>query len=108
MPIDTFLRSLAADQQGRSIGIILSGTNSDGALGIEAVKSEGGITLAQDEKSAKFDGMPRAAVATRCVDFVLPPEEIAGNSAASQAIRTSDSKPDGRMATRHPALPEFR
>jgi two-component system CheB/CheR fusion protein len=77
MPIDTFLRSLAADQQDRAIGVILSGTNSDGALGIEAVKNEGGITFAQDEKTAKFDGMPRAAVATKCVDFVLPPEEIA-------------------------------
>jgi two-component system CheB/CheR fusion protein len=77
MPIDTFLRSLAADQQDRAIGVILSGTNSDGALGIEAVKSEGGITFAQDEKSARFDGMPRAAVATRCVDFILPPELIA-------------------------------
>ena len=95
MPIDTFLRSLAADQQDRAIGVILSGTNSDGALGIEAVKSEGGITFAQDEKSAKFDGMPRAAVATKCIDFVLPPEVIArelGRIAGHPYVR-SESEP---------------
>jgi two-component system CheB/CheR fusion protein len=77
MPIDHFLRSLADDAKSRAIGVILSGTSSDGALGIEAIKGEGGITFAQDEKTAKYDGMPRAAVATGCVDFVLSPEEIA-------------------------------
>jgi two-component system CheB/CheR fusion protein len=77
MPIDRFLRSLAECYKNRAIAVILSGTGSDGALGVEAVKAEGGITFAQDEKSAKFDAMPRHALATGCVDFILPPEKIA-------------------------------
>jgi len=77
MPVDFFMRALAADQQGRAIGVILSGTASDGALGMAAIKAEGGITFAQDQRTAKYDGMPRAAVAAGCVDFVLPPDGIA-------------------------------
>ena len=77
MPIDHFLRSLAEDAKSRAVGVILSGTSSDGALGLEAIKGEGGITFAQEEKSAKYDGMPRSAIATGCVDFVLPPDRIA-------------------------------
>lgn len=76
LPIDGFLRSLAENSGSRSIAVILSGTGSDGALGLAAVKSQGGITFAQDEKSAKFTDMPKNAVATGCVDFVLSPEEI--------------------------------
>lgn len=82
LPVDRFLRSLAEDQKSKAIGIILSGTASDGALGIRAVKAEGGITFAQDEASAKFNGMPESAVDTGCVDFVLPPERIAQELAA--------------------------
>src|SRR5713101_5577672 len=69
MPIDRFLRSLAEDQRSNAIGIILSGTASDGTLGLAAIKAEAGITFAQDEKSAKFDGMPQSAIAAGCVDF---------------------------------------
>src|SRR5438132_6327079 len=58
MPIDLFLRSLADDQQSRAIGIILSGTASDGTLGLQAIKAMGGVTFAQDEKSAKYNAMP--------------------------------------------------
>jgi two-component system CheB/CheR fusion protein len=76
LPIDGFLRSLAENTGSKSIAVILSGTGSDGALGLAAVKAEGGITFAQDEKSAKFADMPKNAVATGCVDFVLSPEEI--------------------------------
>jgi len=76
-PIDYFLRTLAEDQTHRAIGVILSGTDSDGTLGLEAIKSEGGITFAQDAKSAKYDGMPRSATAAGHVDFVLTPEGIA-------------------------------
>src|SRR5262245_55452850 len=76
-PIDTFLRSLAEDQNSRAIGIILSGTATDGTLGLEAVKAEGGITFAQEPKSAQYDSMPRSAIIAGCVDFVLTPEEIA-------------------------------
>jgi two-component system, chemotaxis family, CheB/CheR fusion protein len=75
-PIDLFFESLAQDQHENAIGVILSGTATDGTLGLEAVKAEGGITFAQDE-SAKYDSMPRSAIAAGCVDFVLKPEDIA-------------------------------
>ncbi|MGZ8937988.1 MAG: chemotaxis protein CheB [Limisphaerales bacterium] len=74
--IDIFLESLAQDQQERAIGIVLSGTATDGTLGLEMIKAEGGITFAQDD-SAKYDSMPRSAVAAGCVDFTLSPREIA-------------------------------
>lgn len=77
-PIDRFLRSLAANQKSGAIAVILSGSGSDGALGVQAVKNEGGITFAQDEQSAQHWGMPQSAIATGCVDFILPPAEIAG------------------------------
>ncbi len=77
LPIDYFLSSLARDNTSKAIGIVLSGTASDGTLGLRAVKAEGGITFAQEPSSAKFDGMPRSAIAAGVVDFVLPPEEIA-------------------------------
>src|SRR5215510_6688415 len=76
-PIDHFLRSLAVEKRDRAIGVILSGTASDGTLGLEAIKAEGGITFAQDEKTAEYDGMPRSAINAGFVDFVLPPERIA-------------------------------
>ncbi|HSL58489.1 MAG TPA: chemotaxis protein CheB [Acidimicrobiales bacterium] len=76
LPIDLFLRSLAADQGDRAIAIILSGTGSDGVRGIRSVKEEGGLVMAQDERTARFDGMPRAAIQTGLVDYVLAPEEM--------------------------------
>jgi PAS domain S-box-containing protein len=76
-PIDYFMRSLAEEMRDRAIGVILSGTASDGARGFEAIHAEGGITFAQDEKTAKYDGMPRSAINAGCVDFVLPPDRIA-------------------------------
>src|SRR5216683_2259722 len=104
MPIDRFLRSLAEDQRSNAIGIILSGTASDGSLGLAAIKAEGGITFAQDEKSAKFDGMPQSAIAAGCVDFVLPPDAIGRELARirahpylapSSSSRTAELVPDG-------------
>jgi two-component system, chemotaxis family, CheB/CheR fusion protein len=77
MPIDRFLRSLAEECGSRAIGVILSGTGTDGAAGLEAVKTAGGVTFAQDPTTAKFDGMPQAAIRTGCVDSVLSPEAIA-------------------------------
>ena len=77
LPIDSFLRQLADDHGPNAIAIIMSGTGSDGALGLEFVKGQGGITFAQRPDSAKYDGMPNAALATGCVDFTLSPEEIA-------------------------------
>jgi two-component system CheB/CheR fusion protein len=76
LPIDLFLRSLAEDQGDRAIAIILSGTGSDGVRGIRSVKEEGGLVVAQDERTARFDGMPRAAIQTGLVDYVLAPEEM--------------------------------
>src|SRR5262249_49487237 len=76
-PIDFFFESLARWAQERAIGIILSGTASDGAIGIREIKAVGGITVAQAPESAKYDGMPRAAIATGMIDLVLPPKEIA-------------------------------
>ena len=77
MPVDSFFRSLAENEGDRAIGVILSGVASDGTLGLAAIKAAGGITFAQDSRTAKYDGMPRSAIAAGCVDFVLPPEGIA-------------------------------
>lgn len=77
MPIDRFLRSLAEACGSSAIGVILSGTGSDGSAGVEAIKAAGGVTFAQDPVTAKFATMPQSAVNTGCVDFVLPPEGIA-------------------------------
>ena len=61
----------------RPLGVVLSGTASDGTLGLQAIKAAGGITFAQEMRTAKFDGMPRSAIAAGVVDFVLPPAGIA-------------------------------
>src|SRR5579862_9897568 len=76
LPIDFFFRSLAQDQHERAICIILSGTGSDGALGVRAVKGEGGMVMVQTPETTEHDGMPRSAIATGTVDFVLPPHEM--------------------------------
>jgi two-component system CheB/CheR fusion protein len=76
LPIDSFLQSLAEEQGARGIAVVLSGSASDGAAGITSVKEAGGITFAQDE-TAEYNSMPRSAIATGSVDFVLPPRDIA-------------------------------
>ncbi|MBL8055239.1 MAG: PAS domain S-box protein [Anaerolineales bacterium] len=76
LPIDFFFRSLAQDQRERAICIVLSGTGSDGTLGVRAVKGEGGMAMAQTPESTEYDGMPRSAIATGLVDYVLPPAEM--------------------------------
>ena len=76
LPIDFFFRSLAQDQHEQAIGIILSGTGSDGTLGAKAIKAEGGIVLAQEIKTAEFDGMPRSIIATGLVDYIMPPAKM--------------------------------
>ena len=75
-PIDTFFSSVAQASGSRAIGVVLSGTGSDGALGIRDIKSAGGITIAQTPETAKYDGMPRAAISTGQVDLVLDPTAI--------------------------------
>jgi two-component system, chemotaxis family, CheB/CheR fusion protein len=76
LPIDFFFRSLAQDQHERAIGLVLSGTGSDGTLGVRAIKGEGGMVMAQNPESTEYDGMPRSAIATGLVDYVLPPAEM--------------------------------
>ena len=76
-PVDIFFLSLAEKRGPNVIGVILSGSGSDGAKGIQAIKQAGGITFAQDENSARFFGMPGSAIKTGCVDFILAPGDIA-------------------------------
>ncbi len=76
MPIDFFFRSLSEDQGEKAIGIILSGTASDGTLGIKAIKGEGGMAMVQQPDTAKYDGMPKSAVETGLIDFILPVEKM--------------------------------
>lgn len=76
LAIDFFFRSLAAEQKERAIGIVLSGTGSDGTLGIQTIKGVGGLVMVQSPNSARYDGMPTSAIATDMADFVLPPEQM--------------------------------
>ena len=76
LPIDYFFRSLAEDQKHQAIGIVLSGTGSDGTLGLKAIKGESGMTMAQEPKSAKYPGMPHSAILTGSIDYVRPPIEM--------------------------------
>ncbi|MBI5592849.1 MAG: PAS domain-containing protein [Deltaproteobacteria bacterium] len=76
LPIDFFFRTLAQDQREKAICIVLSGTGSDGTLGVRAVKGEGGMSMAQNPESTEYDGMPRSAINTGLVDYVLPPAEM--------------------------------
>ncbi|MCU7805958.1 MAG: PAS domain S-box protein [Candidatus Thiodiazotropha sp. (ex Lucinoma borealis)] len=76
LPIDSFFRSLASDQGTNAVCIILSGTGTDGTLGLKAIKGEIGMVMVQDEVSAKYDGMPRSAISTGLADYVLPPDKM--------------------------------
>jgi two-component system CheB/CheR fusion protein len=104
MPINAFLRALAEDQRERAVGVILSGTGSDGTEGLRAIKAAGGITVAQDPASAKYDSMPHSAIAAGVADIILPPEDIArelvriGQSPAlvrAQALPADETPPAG-------------
>lgn len=76
MPIDVFMRSLAIDKGGKSVGVILSGTGSDGTLGIRAIKEVGGLVMVQKPDTAQFDGMPKNAIASGLVDYCLAPSQM--------------------------------
>ena len=101
LPIDYFFRSLAQDQHERAICIVLSGTGSDGTQGIRAIKGEGGMAMAQTLESSEYDGMPRSAIDTGLVDYVLPPAEMPAHliSYASHAFGKN-------LRTLVPALPK--
>jgi two-component system, chemotaxis family, CheB/CheR fusion protein len=77
MPIDRFMRTLAEEQGNRAIGVILSGSGTDGTLGMAEIQAQGGVTFAQEEASAKYESMPRSAIGAGCVDYVLSPKGIA-------------------------------
>jgi two-component system CheB/CheR fusion protein len=76
MPINSFFRSLAEEKRERAIGIVLSGTGSDGTLGIQAIKAEGGMTIAQSPESSEYDSMPRSVINAGLADYILPPKEM--------------------------------
>src|SRR5215470_15192325 len=77
MSIDHFMRALASEEGDRAIGVILSGSGSDGTLGMAEIQAQGGVTFAQDTNTAKYEGMPRSVISSGCVDYVLPPKGIA-------------------------------
>lgn len=79
LPIDLLFSSLARDQGERAVGVVLSGMGSDGTLGLQAIKSQGGLTLAQSPESAQFDSMPKSAIAAGCVDIVGVPADLPGH-----------------------------
>ncbi len=106
MPIDSFLRALAADRGSKALGVVLSGTASDGTLGLQAIKAAGGITFAQEKRTAKFDGMPGSAIAAGVVDFVLPPAGIARQLVA--IARDSRVPIEPRKATEQPGEAELK
>jgi two-component system CheB/CheR fusion protein len=91
MSIDSFFRTLARDQRANAVGIILSGTGSDGSLGLRAIRAEGGLVLVQDPDSAKFDGMPSSARSVGVVDFVLPPEQMPSRLTEVTGRRPADA-----------------
>ena len=76
-PIDIFFNSLAEESREKAVAVVLSGTGSDGTNGIKTIKEHGGIVMAQDPQSAKFDGMPRSVINTGLADFILAPKDLA-------------------------------
>ncbi len=97
--VDRFLRSMAENVADRAIGVVLSGTGSDGAYGIQAIRAAGGITIAQDEETAKYFGMPQAAMSTGCVDLVLSPAQIGSQFARISRLPRDLSGIDGQSAS---------
>lgn len=102
LPIDDFFDSLAREAASRAVGIVLSGTGSDGSRGIQSLDEAGAWVLAQDPDTARFDGMPRSAIATGCVDQVLPPESLATQVAS--LILSGETRPPRTGGA--PLLPE--
>ncbi|MGZ8190989.1 MAG: CheR family methyltransferase [Methylococcaceae bacterium] len=99
LPIDFFLRSLAEEVEEMGIGIILSGTGTDGTLGLKAIKGVSGMTIVQDPQTAKFDGMPNSAILMGDVDFVLPAEKM-----GQQLVQYSKGPFFARIQTVEPEL----
>jgi two-component system, chemotaxis family, CheB/CheR fusion protein len=104
LPIDCFFKSMASDLNEKAVCVILSGTATDGTLGLKAIKGNGGIAMVQDLNSAKYDGMPRSAIATGIVDFILPVEKLPGElvkyikAPYITSVKISKTKDDNFMA----------
>jgi two-component system, chemotaxis family, CheB/CheR fusion protein len=98
LPIDFFFASLANDQGKKALGIILSGTGTDGTKGIKTIKANGGITFAQNRETAKYSGMPESAIESGAVDYVLPPRSIALEIARISMRKSTRAKPTARSA----------
>jgi len=90
MSIDHFMRSLANEEGSKAIGVILSGSGSDGPLGMAEIQAQGRMTFAQDAASAKYDSMPRSAIASGCVDYVLAPD--VGGKVGSRSSRRAHAR----------------
>lgn len=106
LPIDVLFGSLAREFGDRAIGIVLSGMGADGTQGLQAIKSQGGLTLAQQPESAQFDAMPRNAIAAGCVDIVALPSEMPARILGVTGAQ-SDRRPapaDGNSQDAPPAL----
>ncbi len=99
--VDHFFRTLARTHEGHAVGVILSGTGSDGAQGIREVRAKGGVTLAQDPEDAEYDAMPRSAIATGDVDAVLPVTKL-----PEAVLRLSRVRPPLPLAAEESALSE--
>lgn len=108
MSIDHFMRSLAEAQGNRAIGVILSGSGTDGTLGMAEIQAQGGVTFAQEETSAKYNSMPHSAIAAGCVDYVLPPKGIARELARiarhPYVTRPATSEAAELVSSNNPAL----
>jgi two-component system, chemotaxis family, CheB/CheR fusion protein len=102
-PIDSFFHALAEQFRERAIGVVLSGTATDGTLGLKHIKAEGGITFAQD-RTAKFDSMPRSAISAGAVDFILSPRQIAEELTAISRRNESSQDAKGPLLTDGPAF----
>jgi PAS domain S-box-containing protein len=105
-PVDSFFRSLAEDQGARAIAIVLSGTGTNGSLGLRFIKAEGGIVLAQEPETAAFTGMPRSAIGTGVVDLVLAPEKmpeallgLAGHLYVREPAKVVEGEPQEQLGT---------
>ncbi len=92
LPIDSFLNSLAADQGSNAVGIILSGTGSDGALGMQAIEKAGGMTVVQDPESAQYDGMPKQAISSLQHPAILKPENMLSSLVITNGLSVPDTQ----------------
>jgi len=102
LPIDSFFRALAEDQQEKSIGVILSGMGSDGTLGLRAIKEKAGAVFVQEPASAGFDSMPRSVIDAGLADVVAPAEELAEKIIAyRQYVPQLSAQPDETLAKKH-------